>query len=394
LITNSATLARQMLHTVRAAGLLSDGEPVVVPAEGHPDDFAAAVRAALAAEDCASVVCAVVNAFEDGTGAAKAQLEALAADAGKPVIAVLLDFHTPAQDSDGIDRVGGLPVFDSPVDPIRALSALTAYAHWRERDPGAVPLLEVDEEAARRLVNKILTPESRSHELTDAESAELLSAYGIHPVPKFPVSSVEEAVGVAERLGWNVVLKATAERVRGRPDLASVHRNIDDPEEMAEAWKDLGALLEQLGLEAAPDLALAAPVVQAMSPPGVALVVTSQEDAAFGPIISVGLDGIASELLGDTVYRVPPLTTVDAAGMVRDLRAAPTLFGRHGSPGVDVVAVEDLLHRVSQLADDLPQLASVTLSPVVVSRSGLSVLGAHAVIAPTGDHRDPMARIL
>jgi hypothetical protein len=118
------------------------------------------------------------------------------------------------------------------------------------------------------------------------------------------------------------------------------------------------------------------------------------EDAAFGPIISLGLDGIASELLGDVVYRVPPLTTVDAAAMVRDLKAAPTLFGRHGTPGVDVEAVQDVLHRVALVADDLPQLAHLTLSPCIASISGISVLGARIFVAPTDDQRDPMARIL
>jgi hypothetical protein len=131
-----------------------------------------------------------------------------------------------------------------------------------------------------------------------------------------------------------------------------------------------------------------------MAPPGVALVVRSREDAAFGPIISLGLDGLASELLGDVVHRVPPLTTVDAAGMVRGLRAAPLLFGRENSPGVDVAAVEDLLHRVAQLADDLPQLAALALSPCVASLTGMAVLGASIRLAPTDDQRDPMARVL
>jgi hypothetical protein len=148
----------------------------------------------------------------------------------------------------------------------------------------------------------------------------------------------------------------------------------------------------QLGL--GDDVAVAEPVVQAMAPPGVALVVTSREDAAFGPIISLGLEGIPSELLGDTVYRVPPLTTVDAAAMVRDLKAAPTLFGRHGSPGVHIAGIEDLLHRVAQLADEVPQLASVSLSPCVASLGGMAVLGARILIAPTDDRRDPMARTL
>jgi hypothetical protein len=131
-----------------------------------------------------------------------------------------------------------------------------------------------------------------------------------------------------------------------------------------------------------------------MAPPGVALIITTREDAAFGPIVSLGLDGIPSELLGDIVYRVPPLTTVDAAEMVRDLKAAPTLFGRHGAPGVDIGGIENLLHRVAQLSDAVPQLASVTLRPCVASVNSIAVLGARVFIAPTADQRDPLARIM
>ena len=107
---------------------------------------------------------------------------------------------------------------------------------------------------------------------------------------------------------------------------------------MAEAWKDLQHLVTDLGLTSddGPDRGRAGGAGD--GPAGVALVITSREDAAFGPIVSLGLDGIPSELLGDMVYRVPPLTTVDASAMVRDLRAAPVLFGRHGAPGVDVAA--------------------------------------------------------
>ena len=163
---------------------------------------------------------------------------------------------------------------------------------------------------------------------------------------------------------------------------------------MTEAWHDLTEVVSGLGFDRERAVAAAAPVVQKMARPGVALVVRSREDAAFGPIVSLGLDGLASELLGDVVHRVPPLTTVDAAGMVRALKAAPLLFGRDGTPGVDVPAVEDLLHRVAQLADDLPQLASLTLSPCVASISGVAVLGAAVRLAPTDDQRDPMARVL
>ena len=289
---------------------------------------------------------------------------------------------------------GRLPRFDAAADAIYALSALSAYAHWRDRDPGAVPMLEVDETAARRVVNQVLTSEPAGRELTDAETTALLAAYGITVVPRFAVHSLDEAIAVAERLGWNVALKATNQAVRGRPDMASVRRDIDSATEMAEAWKDLQHLVTDLGMTADDQLSAAAPVVQCMAPSGVALVLTSREDAAFGPIISLGLDGIPSELLGDTVYRVPPLTTVDASAMVRDLKAAPVLFGRHGAPGVHVAGIEDLLHRLAQLADAIPQLASVTLNPCVAALNSVAVLGARVFIAPTADRRDPLARVL
>jgi acyl-CoA synthetase (NDP forming)/GNAT superfamily N-acetyltransferase len=394
LITNSATLALQMTHTITGVGLLLDGDPIQLDPDAGAAEFCAAAQAAMADQGCGSVLCAVVNAYEEGTGETHAALSEVAATAEKPVVAVLLDFEPIEACEDEPDLVGSLPTFDATVDAVHALSALTAYAHWRERDPGAVPLLDVDEAAARRMVNTWLSAEPAGRMLSPDETTALLGTYGIRLVPNYPVRSLDDAIAVASRLGWNVVLKATSLAVRGRPDQASVYRNIDDAEEMAAAWSDLGQLVAQLGLSFDDDAAVAAPVVQAMAPPGVALVVGTREDAAFGPIVSAGLDGIASELLGDVAYRVPPLTSADGAAMVRDLKAAPALFGRHGGRSMDVAAVEHLLHQLAQLADDLPQLASVSLRPCIASVSGISVLGGEVVIAPTGDLRDPLAREL
>ncbi len=393
-VTNSATLAQQMVHTAMAVGLLSDIPPDLLSSTADPEEFARAAVEALADPTCDSVVCAAVNVYEEGTECVIDALEHVAATSTKPLVGVFLDFHDPAVDLAEVDTYGKLPRFDAPADAIQALSALTAHAHWRDRDPGAVPLMEVDTDAAKRVVNRVLSAEPQGRELNETESSELLRAYGMTRVPRFPVRSIEEANEVAARLGWDVVLKATGQSVRGRPDLASVHRNLNSPEEMSEAWKDLTQLVTDIGLVADDALSVAGPVVQAMAPPGVALIITSREDAAFGPIISLGLEGIPSELLGDTVYRVPPLTNVDAAAMVRDLRAAPTLFGRHGNPGVFVPGIEDLLHRVSLMADEIPQLAAVTLSPCVASINSIAILGARIVIAPTDDRRDPLARTL
>ncbi|GMA25766.1 hypothetical protein GCM10025864_35250 [Luteimicrobium album] len=98
--------------------------------------------------------------------------------------------------------------------------------------------------------------------------------------------------------------------------------------------------------------------------------------------MSFGLSGDAVDLLGDVAYGVPPLTDVDVAAMIRRVRAAPRLFGYRGAPGVDVAALEDLVGRVSVLADDLPEVASLELAPVVVAPHSLAVLGARATLAP------------
>jgi acyl-CoA synthetase (NDP forming) len=121
--------------------------------------------------------------------------------------------------------------------------------------------------------------------------------------------------------------------------------------------------------------------VQAMAPPGVATVLRVEEDPSFGALVSFGLGGVATDLLGDRAFRIIPLTDLDAAELVRSVHAAPILFGYRGSEPVDVAAVERLLLRVARLADDLPEVVALELNPVVVGTSGLSVLGATARLA-------------
>lgn len=403
LIMNSETLAHQLSHTVTASGLILAGDPVVLGPGQRPEQLAELAAAALADDGCDAVICAVVGVFGSDPQAARWRLEELAAHSTKPLLAAFLDFTEFDERADGPDDGQSLPIFEGPGDAIQALAAVSAYAHWRERDPGAVPLLDdIDPAAAHRVINQALARNPRGGRLSDDDAAAVLAAYGIELVRQRRVDTLDEALDAAAAYGWNVVLKATDERVRGRPDLASVYRSLDGPDAMKRAWTDLSALAAELGLITDPitdsgpaaGLAAAAPVVQPMVAAGVPLRVASHEDVAFGPIVELGLAGIASDLLGDQAFRVPPLTTVDAAAMVRDLRAAPTLFGQHGAPGVDVGRVEDLLHRVAQLADELPQLSLLLLTPCIATRTGLSVLGARIEIAPAGDHRDPLARVL
>jgi len=133
-------------------------------------------------------------------------------------------------------------------------------------------------------------------------------------------------------------------------------------------------------------------LVQPMAPSGVPVVVTTMEDPLFGPIVSFGLAGDAVDLLGDVAHRIPPLTDVDVHDLVRSVKASPRLFGYRGAPALDVAALEDLLARVSVLADELPEVVELRLDPVVVGQQGLVPLWAQVRLARPPDRRDTGTR--
>ena len=191
-------------------------------------------------------------------------------------------------------------------------------------------------------------------------------------------------------LGWDtggsVVLKATAEQVRLRPDLGHVWRSITSPGGMRTAW---AALTAEVG---PPETAHY--VVQPTAGAGVPVEVTAVEDPLLGPVVSVGVSGVTTTLLGDRAYRIPPLTDRDVRAMVRELRAAPLLLGWRGRPPADVAALEDVLHRVARLTDDLPEVSRVVLQPVLVGTRGVSVVGARAAVAPPPSRSDWFTRRL
>jgi acyl-CoA synthetase (NDP forming) len=216
-------------------------------------------------------------------------------------------------------------------------------------------------------------------DLTFEEVREVLGAYSIDLWDRVPVSREEEALAAGERLGWNVVLKGAAEHLRQRPDLAHVWRNIDNAEEMGDAWKTMQALI---------DTARHAEfMVQRNAPPGIPVSITGVEDPLFGPVVSFGVSGAAMELLGDRSYRIPPLHSGDAAAMVREVKAAPLLFGHRGSEMVAIEPIEDLLLRVAQLKNDLPQIRELDLALILAGAVDASVLSATGRVEPVTDAR-------
>ncbi|MFF0011641.1 GNAT family N-acetyltransferase [Streptomyces sp. NPDC005374] len=269
-----------------------------------------------------------------------------------------------------------IPAYPAAERAVRALADAVQYAQWRREaaEPGKVPDYEnIDEKGAAALIDGLLT-RGQGLTLGTEETCDLLGKYGVQVHRALPAQTSDAAAESARTLGYPVALKATAPHLRHRADLGGVRLDLTDEEQLRRAYAELTELF------GTPDELR--PVVQGMAPRGVDTVIRAVIDPAAGAVLSFGLAGAASQLLGDTAHRLIPVTDREAATLVRSIRTAPLLFGWRGSTPVDTPALEELLLRVSRLVDDHPEVVAVTLEPVVVAPRGLSVLGASVRLAP------------
>ncbi len=372
-IGNASPLELLAADAAVTAGLTLVGEPLGLGPEASAADFARALAAVHADPAVDSVVAVFVPPLLTADEDVARVLASGASRGTKTVVTAFLGMRGADLLRDPTTELA-VPSYVTPEDAVRALALATEYAAWRRRPPGQVPALAVDSGRAREQVSAALAEHPEGSELSCASVAALLNCYGIDLWPLLPARTPQEAAEAAADLGYPVALKTTLPQLQHRPELREVRLDLPDEAALRQAW---AGFVERLGPEVAEHL-----VVQRMARPGADVVVSSMEDPLFGPIVSFGLAGLATELLGDRAYRIPPLTDADAAEMVRSVRAAALLFGHRGSAPVDVGALEDLLLRVGRLADDLPEVAELELSPVVLDHGGLAVLGARGALAP------------
>ncbi|MGZ4618804.1 MAG: bifunctional acetate--CoA ligase family protein/GNAT family N-acetyltransferase [Frankiaceae bacterium] len=366
-VSDSPPLARLAVSAADSVGLACTGARLLPHATPASEYGSATEQAAGEADAVLAILVRPTGAAQRETAAAVAQV---AHTSGKPVLVILMPYDgTPA-------ALGTVPAYPSPNSAVRALARAVQYSEFRSRPPGLFAMPSpVDLTAARAAA-------------ADGRIIDLLSIYGISVEPALPVGTADEAVVAATKLGWPVALKATARNYRHRPELRGVRLDLVDEDQLRVAFDALSEL---------PDPKL---VVQHMAPPGVAVTAGIREDPIFGPLVSFGVAGEATELLGDRAYRILPLSDLDATELIRSVRAAPLLFGYRARAPVDVKALEELLLRVARLADELPtiygadaqpdgrQVRSLELNPVIVGESGVRVLAADARFGrpvPRGD---------
>ncbi len=391
-VSNSVALATLTAQACESWGLDVTHGPVSVATEAGPEEFRVALDAAFADESVDSVLaCFIPPLVTFDEDVARAVREAATAG-DKPCLATFLgmrgvdDGHASVR---GTGEGGGraIPVYTLPEDATRALAAATKYGQWRGRDHGTpVNPSGINRRIAEDIVETVLSVNPGGRRLTPDEAAALLAAYGVQVWPQAAVRTADEAVETADRLGYPVVLKTTAPTLRHQGGTTGVRVDLPTAEAVRAAFHQLTDRLAPLDHGEY--------IVQRMATPGVMCVVSSDEDPLFGPVLAFSVAGLPTELLGDIGYRIPPLTDVDVSELLDSIKAAPVLDGHRGAAAVDRAALADLVARVSVLADDMPEIASLTLNPVNAHAGGVEVLGADITIAPAPRRTDPGRRAL
>jgi acetyltransferase len=263
-------------------------------------------------------------------------------------------------------RDGEVPCYDFPGTAARALVALTRYGEIRSREIGEVR--QFDDVQRDRATDVLQKAKAEGREfLSAAEVYQLLSAYGI-PVADWGVaSSIEDAAEAAAQIGFPVVVKADSDSIVHKSDVGGVAVNLKDKDAVRSAAEVMGEKLGTEGLRF---------FVQKYCPGGMEIIVGAKAEGELGHLIMFGIGGIHVEQLKDVVFKLSPITTVEAREMLNSIKAAPLLDGVRGAAGVDKEGIVEVIGRLSQLVTDLPMIQEMDLNPIVAYEHGVYVVDA------------------
>jgi acyl-CoA synthetase (NDP forming)/RimJ/RimL family protein N-acetyltransferase len=395
IVGNSAALGALTAQACVSWGLEVTHGPVSLPSEAKAAEFSTALDAAFADDRVDSVLTCFIPPLVTSDQDVAAAVVQSASQSEKPCVATFLGMRGVTEalsgrqgaphDNGGPGRT--VPAYTMPEDAVRALVAATRYGQWRAREHGEpVAPSGLDRAAAEQLIESVLADAPAGRALTQAEADTLLAAYGVEIWPTVLAETPDDAVAAAEQLGYPVVLKSISPVVRHQPQLAGIRVDLGTEATVRESFDSLSFRLSPY------DAGML--VVQRMATPGVACVIRTAEDPLFGPVVSFSVAGPPTDLLGDIGHRIPPLTDVDVMDLISSVKASPLLEGYHGAAPADRATLADLIARVSVLADQQPDVASLEINPVIAHPGGVAVLGVEVFVAPATARTDTARRAL
>ncbi|MGQ9771397.1 MAG: acetate--CoA ligase alpha subunit [Thermogutta sp.] len=357
----------------------SHNNPVDVLGDAPPERYAKAIE--VVAEDPnvdAVFVILTPQAMTDSTGTAKAVAEA-AKKHKKPVLAAWMGGQTVSEGMQILSE-NNVPCYTTPEKAVRAFMHLVSYARnltLLHETPRDIPVsFSFDRQRLRGVFESLLTEGAEI--LTESVSKAFLEAYGI-PVTKPTLArTADQAVEVAKRIGFPVVMKIHSPQITHKTDVGGVILNIANEQAVREAFDRL----VRRAKEKRPDAQILGCTVQQMVsyPNSFELIIGTKRDPVFGSVILVGMGGVAAEVFQDRALALPPLNETLARRALESLKSWPLLRGYRGRPGVNIDRLIEVLMRFSYLVADYPEIKELDVNPLLATQEDVIALDARVVV--------------
>lgn len=368
---NTATALRAQLPQAASVG-----NPIDVLGDADPARYVAAIEAAQA-DGAVDAILVILTPQAMTRPAETAIAIARALDGSKPVVASFMGGQDVMPGRKEL-AAAGLPDYESPERAVSALKGMVEYAAWKERPPRLVTRFRVN----RRRVERIISRRQRTGmlQLGEVKGKDILGAYGFRVMEGALAGSADEAVEIAERIGYPVAMKIVSPHVIHKSDLGGVMLGLANDEAVSDAY-DLMMLKIR---KRVPDALIEGIYVEQMANKGLEIIIGMSRDPQFGPMLMFGLGGIFVEVMKDVTFHLAPITEGEAIQMLKATRSYAMLEGRRGQKGVDIAAIASGLQRISQLTTDFPQILELDINPFIVGESGSEpvVADARMTLAP------------
>ena len=385
LIAKGSEVAELSKETIEALNNLlpphwSHNNPIDILGDADPERYAKAIQ--IAAKDPNSdglLVILTPQAMTDPTQTAE-QLKPHAKIEGKPILANWMGGVEVAAGETILNRAG-IPTFSYPDTAAVAFHYMWRY-NYNLRGLYETPMLPADSEEGllnRARAEKIIQSAHKSGRtvLTEPESKEILSAYGVPVVKTYTAKNEGDAVRIAGEIGYPVVLKLFSETITHKGEVGGVKLNLANAAAVKHAFREIESSVKE---KAGAEHFLGVTVQPMVKLDGYEIIIGSSVDPQFGPVFLFGSGGQMVEVIRDSALALPPLNTTLALRLMEQTRIFSAIRGGHSRKPVDIAALEQLMVRFSQLVIEQRFIKEIDINPLLVSSEQMIALDARIIV--------------
>ena len=357
----------------------SHGNPVDIAGDATPERFSRALKTVLKDKEVdAALVILAPLAMTDATATARA-VATVAALSRKPVLAAWMGSRVVREGIHELTALG-VPTYKTPAKAVQAFLHLVSYARnltFLHETPRDLPMEFGLDRSRLQTAFQVLLTEGRDV-LSEGQSKSLLETCEIPVTRPHPARTPDEAVETAQRLGYPVVLKIDSPQISHKTEVDGVVLDLPNETAVREAFEQITRRARQLR----PDAEITGVTVQKMMsyPNSFELILGTKKDPVFGPVIMVGMGGVAAEVFQDRALGLPPLSDVLARRMLESLKSWPLLQGYRGKPGANIDRLIEIIMRFSYLVAECPEIKELDVNPLLVTPQDAIALDARVVV--------------